>query len=151
MTLDRDLLELLELFRTNDVEFLVVGGLAVAFHGHPRHTDDLDLFVRPDAANGSKIVAALREFGFGSLEISAQDFEAHDRVIQLGVAPNRIDLLTRLYGVEFGEVWTARVDGEIDGVPVSFIDAVSLIRNKRATGRMQDLADVEALERMRPD
>lgn len=148
MKLDRDLLELLALFRSNGVDFLVVGGMAVAYHGHPRYTEDLDLFVRPDLANGSRIVGALRAFGFGSLDISASDFAADDRVIQLGVAPNRVDLLTRLYGVEFAEVWASRVDGALDGVPVSFIDATSLIRNKRATGRTQDLADAEALERI---
>ena len=101
MKLDKDLLELLELFRSKGVEFLVVGGHAVAFHGYPRLTEDLDVFVRPDVANGQRIVTALQEFGFGSLDITPADFQADDRVIQLGRAPNRVDVLTRLYGVEF--------------------------------------------------
>jgi hypothetical protein len=146
--LDKDLRELLALFRSKGVEFLVVGGHAVAFHGYPRLTEDLDLFVRPDAVNGERIVLALREFGFGSLELSAKDFEAHDRVIQLGRAPNRVDLLTRLYGVEFADAWSRRVSAQLDDAAVWIIGREDLIRNKRETGRMQDLADAEFLERL---
>ncbi len=146
--LDKDLRELLALFRSKGVEFLVVGGHAVAFHGRPRLTDDLDLFVRPDAENGERIVQALREFGFGSLDLSAADFAADDRVIQLGRAPNRVDLLTRLYGVEFADVWSRRVAAQLDDAAVWIISRDDLIRNKRATGRMQDLADAEFLERL---
>jgi predicted nucleotidyltransferase len=146
--LDKDLRELLALFRSKGVEFLVVGGHAVAFHGRPRLTEDLDLFVRPDAANGERIVEALHEFGFGSLDLSPADFEADDRVIQLGRAPNRVDLLTRLYGVEFAEAWSRRVAAHLDDVEVWIISRHDLIRNKRATGRTQDLADAEFLERL---
>ncbi len=149
MKLDKDLRELLESFRSNEVEFLVVGGHAVAFHGYPRYTDDLDLFVRPDAANGARILRALLQFGFGSLDLKAGDFTADDRVIQLGRAPNRVDLLTRLYGLEFEEAWQTRQAAELDGVPVWIISSEALIRNKRATGRTRDLADAEMLERVR--
>jgi hypothetical protein len=149
VTLDKDLRELLESFRSNEVEFLVVGGYAVAFHGYPRYTDDLDLFVRPDAANGERILRALEQFGFGSLDVQASDFTADDRVIQLGRAPNRVDLLTRLYGLEFDEAWRTRQAGELDGIPVWIISSEALIRNKRATGRTRDLADAEMLERLR--
>jgi predicted nucleotidyltransferase len=144
--LDKDLRELLELFRAKGAEFLVVGGHAVAFHGHPRLTEDLDLFVRPDAGNGQRIVEALQEFGFGSLDITPADFQADDRVIQLGRAPNRIDLLTRLYGVEFAAAWDRRVMADLDGIPVWMISRQDLITNKRATGRTQDKADAEFLE-----
>ena len=146
--LDKDLRELLALFRSKGVEFLVVGGHAVAFHGRPRLTEDLDLFVRPDAENGERIVQALRESGFGSLELAATDFQAHDRVIQLGRAPNRVDLLTRLYGVEFADVWSRRIAAQLDDIAVWIISREDLIRNKRATGRTQDLADAEFLERL---
>lgn len=146
--LDDDLRELLALFHSNGVEFLVVGGHAVAFHGRPRLTDDLDLFVRPDAANGERIIAALLTFGFGSLELSAADFQADDRVIQLGRAPNRVDLLTRLYGVEFSDAWNRRVAARLGDAEVWMISRDDLIRNKRATGRTQDLADAEFLERL---
>lgn len=148
MKLDKDLLELLELFRSKSVEFLVVGGHAVAFHGYPRLTEDLDLFVRPDLANGQRIVDALREFGFGSLDITPADFRADDRVIQLGRVPNRVDLLTRLYGVDFAVAWQRRVAAVLDGAPVWMISREDLIRNKRATGRTQDLADAEFLEQL---
>lgn len=146
--LDKDLRELLALFRSKGVDFLVVGGHAVAYHGYPRLTKDLDLFVRPDAANGQRIVEALAEFGFGSLDLSAADFAADDRVIQLGRAPNRVDLLTRLYGVEFPDAWSRRVRANLDDEAVWIIGREDLIRNKRATGRTQDLADAEFLERL---
>lgn len=140
--------ELLAVLHSNGVEFLVVGGHAVAFHGRPRLTEDLDLFVRPDVANGERIIAALHRFGFGALELSAADFQADDRVIPLGRAPNRVDLLTRLYGVEFADAWNRRVAARLDDAKVWMISRDDLIRNKRATGRTQDLADAEFLERL---
>lgn len=146
--LHKDLRELLALFRSNNVEFLVVGGHAVAFHGYPRFTEDLDCYVRPSAENGARIVQALREFGFASLGIEAADFEASDRMIQLGRAPNRVDLLTRLYAVQFEDAWMTKVGGTLDGVPVWFIDRESLLRNKRATARPQDVADADFIERL---
>ncbi|MBL0171106.1 MAG: hypothetical protein IPP90_10295 [Gemmatimonadaceae bacterium] len=148
--LHKDLRELLALFSSNHVEYIVVGGHAVAFHGHPRFTEDLDCYVRPTEENGSRIVRALREFGFASDGLSAADFAADDRMIQLGRAPNRVDLLTRLYAVSFDDAWSTKVGGTIDGVPVWFIDRASLLRNKRATGRPQDLADADFIERL-PD
>ena len=148
--LDKDLRELLALFNTTGVEFLVVGGHAVAFHGRPRLTDDLDLFVRPDLKNGERIVQALQTFGFGSLDLTPADFLADDRVIQLGRAPNRVDLLTRLYGVDFSDAWARRVAAHLDDAQVWIISREDLIRNKRETGRTQDLADAEFLERLGP-
>ena len=148
--LDRDLRELLALFNTTGVEFLVVGGHAVAFHGRPRLTEDLDLFVRPDLKNGERIVHALQKFGFGSLDLTPADFLADDRVIQLGRAPNRVDLLTRLYGVDFSDAWARRVAARLDDAQVWIISREDLIRNKRETGRTQDLADAEFLERLGP-
>ena len=146
--LNKDLRELLELFSSNNVDYLVVGGHAVAFHGYPRFTDDLDCYVRPSAENGARIVQALREFGFGSFNITPADFEASDRMIQLGRAPNRVDLLTRLYAVVFDDAWSKKVEGSIDDVRVWFIDRDSLLRNKRATARPQDLADADSIERL---
>lgn len=148
MKLDKDLHELLGLLLAKGVEFLVVGGHAVAFHGYPRLTDDLDLFVRPGLANGKRIVEALHEFGFGELDIGPDDFIADDRVIQLGRAPNRVDLLTNLYGVGFAEAWEHRVIAQLDATEVWMIGRDDLIRNKRATGRTRDLADAEFLEQL---
>ena len=146
MNIDRDLRELLELFGSKGVDFLVVGVHAVGFHGRPRMTEDLDLFVRPDMVNGARIVEALAEFGFGSLAITAADFVADDRVVQLGVAPNRVDLLTGLYGVDFDGAWERRVEGRLGDVSVWIISREDLIANKRATGRTIDLADAEFLD-----
>lgn len=144
--LDEDLRELLALFISHHVEFLVAGGHAVAFHGYPRYTEDLDLYVRADATNASRIIAALDAFGFGEVGLKAEDFVADDRVIQLGRAPNRIDMLTRLWGVDFEQAWARRVTATIDQVPVAFLSRTDLLSNKRATARPQDLADVAALE-----
>ncbi len=146
--LHKDLRELLALFSSSGVEFLVVGGHAVAFHGHPRFTEDLDCYVRPTEENGTRIVGALNELGFASLELTAADFAADDRMIQLGRAPNRVALLTRLFAVAFDDAWSTRIEGTIDGVPVWFIDREALLRNKRATGRPQDLADADFIERL---
>ncbi len=109
MIVDADLRELLALLTDHRVEYLVVGGHAVAFHGYPRFTAALDLFVRPEPDNALRIIAALEAFGFGSLGLTIDDFVADDRVVQLGRAPNRVDLLTRLWGVEFDAAWSRRV------------------------------------------
>jgi len=144
--LDEDLRELLALFASHHVEFLVVGGHAVAFHGYPRFTEDLDLFVRADLANAERVISALREFGFGDIGLTTDDFVADDRVIQLGRAPNRVDLLTRLWGVDFAQAWLRRVPAKLDDMAVAFLSREDLISNKRATARPQDLADAAALE-----
>jgi hypothetical protein len=144
--LDEDLRELLALLTAHHVEFLVVGGHAVAFHGYPRFTEDLDLLVRADTLNATRIMTALHAFGFGEVGLSVHDFVADDRVIQLGRAPNRIDLLTRLWGVEFEGAWARRVEGTIDQIPVAFLSRSDLISNKRTSARPQDLADAAALE-----
>jgi hypothetical protein len=144
--LDADLRELLALLIANGVEFLVVGGHAVAFHGYPRFTEALDLYVRPSTENAARTMAVLQAFGFGNIGIAAEDFVADDRVIQLGRAPNRVDLLTRLWGVDFDEAWARRVTGALDDLPVAMLSKTDLIRNKRATARPQDLADAVALE-----
>ena len=146
--LHKDLRELLASFRSNHVEYVVVGGHAVAFHGYPRFTENIDCYVRPTEENGSRIVQALHDFGFASLSLTAADFTAEDRMVQLGRAPNRVDLLTRLYAVVFDEAWSKKIAGLMDGVPVWFIDRDSLLRNKRATGRPQDHADADFIERL---
>ena len=149
MKLHDDLRELLESFLSRGVEFLVVGDHAVAFHGHPRLTQDTDLFVRPTLENGRRIVEALAAFGFGSVGLTAEDFTVPDRMIQLGRVPNRIDLLTGIFGVTFDEAWSTRVEGDLGGVRVPLIGREALIKNKRATGRPMDLADADWLESQR--
>lgn len=145
MKLTPDLKECAELFNANRVEFLIVGAYALAYYGHPRYTGDLDVFVRPTQENGTRIVAALAAFGFGSLGMDGDDFAHPDRVVQLGVAPNRLDILTSLSGLDFDDAWRDKVAGELGGVPVFYLSKESLIRNKEITGRAQDLADVQRL------
>ena len=145
MRLQKDLREFIELFNSNGVEYLIVGGFALAFHGRPRYTGDIDLLVVPSKENSGRIVTALREFGFRVTGLRAGDFTEADQVIQLGRPPNRIDLLTSVSGVTAADAWAQRIAGELDGLPVFFLSRDHLIANKRATGRLQDKADLEAL------
>ena len=146
MILSPDFKEFIQSLNDNGVRYLVVGGYAVAFHGHPRYTKDLDIWLRLEAGNAAQVIAALRQFGFGSLDLTPADFLAVDQIIQLGYPPNRIDLLTTLPGVQFDDCYDNRVTVEIDGVPVNFIDLENLKTNKAASGRFQDLADLENLK-----
>jgi len=146
MKLSRDFKEFVESLNANDVRYLIVGGYAVALHGYPRLTKDLDIWLRLDAENASRIVEALADFGFGSLGLEAADFLVPDQIIQLGYPPNRIDLITTLPGVDFENCYETRVVILVDQIPVDFIDLENLKRNKRASGRLQDLADLANLE-----
>ena len=145
MDLQPDFKELLALFNARRVEYLIVGAYALAFHGAPRYTGDIDLLVRPAPDNAKAILAALADFGFASLGLSEGDFLQPDRVIQLGVPPVRIDLLTSLTGLTWEEANAHRVAGQYGDVSVHFIGKTEYIRNKKATGRKKDEADIEAL------
>ena len=140
-----DFRELLGLFNAHRVEYMVVGGYALAFHGAPRFTGDLDLLVKPDPDNARRILAALEEFGFASVGLTAPDFTVQDQVVQLGVPPARIDLITSLTGVSWDEAFTSGVAGRYGDTPVYYIGRDQFIANKRATGRKRDLADLDAL------
>lgn len=144
--LSRDFREFIESLNANDVRYLVVGGYAVALHGYPRYTKDIDIWVELSPENADGILGALEDFGFGSMDLDREDFLEPDQIIQLGYAPNRIDIVTSLEGVEFEPCYDARVEVTIEGVHVDFIDAENLKKNKRATGRAQDIADAEHLE-----
>lgn len=147
MRISRDLREFIALLNSNAVEYLVVGAYAVAWHGYPRYTGDLDVLIRTGRENAARLVAALAEFGFGSLGIGADTFLAEGTIIQLGVQPNRIDLLTSISGVSFEDAWKTRDRGTLDGLEVAFVGREALIRNKRSTGRAKDLGDIEELEK----
>ena len=129
------------------MRFLVVGGFAVAVHGIPRYTKGLDLWIECSEANAKKLLAVLEAFGFGSLDLTVEDFTTPDLVIQLGYEPNRIDFLTGLTGVTFDDAFPKRVSATLDGINVPVIDRASLATNKRAFGRPQDLVDAEGLEK----
>ena len=128
------------------VKALIVGGYAVAFHAKPRFTKDIDLLVEPTPDNAHRLLQALRDFGFGAVDLAVDDFTTPGRVVQLGFAPNRVDLMTAIDGVSFTEAWTGRASGRFGAVPVWYIGKAELVRNKRAIGRAQDLADLETLE-----
>jgi hypothetical protein len=146
MVLNQDFKEFIQSLNDNSVRYLVVGGYAVALHGYPRYTKDMDVWVEMTAENASKIVKALDQFGFGSLDLKADDFIVPDQIIQLGYPPRRIDILTTLPGVEFSECYPSHTTVDVEGVSVKFIDLENLKKNKKATGRHQDLADLENLE-----
>ena len=144
--LNPDFKDFVASLNASGARYLVVGGYAVALHGHPRYTKDIDVWLEATPENAPRIVKALEAFGFGSLGLTQSDFLIPDQVVQLGFPPNRIDLLTSLTGVDFESCYPARVRVEIDGLPVDFIDIENLKKNKRAVGRNQDLADLDALE-----
>jgi predicted nucleotidyltransferase len=143
--LNPDFKELLQLFDEKHVEYLLVGGYAMAAHGHPRYTGDIDLWIWTKPENAHKIMSALEEFGFGNLGIQALDFQKPEQVIQLGFPPARIDILTDIDGVAFAECWSHRVLIDMDGISVPVISKADLIRNKTASNRLQDKADLEKL------
>jgi hypothetical protein len=145
MALPQDWRAFIESLNSNGVEYVVVGAVALAHHGFPRYTGDLDVLVRNSTENSKRLESALAAFGLAALGLKAADFVDAYRVIQLGVAPNRIDLLTSLTGVTFDEAWAGRVEAVIETTRVNFIGREALIRNKRLIGRAQDKADLEAL------
>ena len=144
--LNKDFKEFIELLDSNDVKYLVVGGYALAIHGHPRYTKDIDIWVLMDPANAKRILKSLDDFGFSQLDIKESDFLTPGNVIQLGYPPNRIDIITQATGVDFEKCFPIKVQVEIDGILVNFIDIESLKINKKAVGRLQDLADLEKLQ-----
>ncbi len=150
MPLSKDLREFVECLNSNKVEYLIVGALAVSWHGFSRYSADIDFFLRSTQSNAEHVLQAIRQFGFGSLDISVDDFVTPGRVIQLGHEPNRIDLLTSISGVDFEDAWSTRVAGQIDGLAVNFIGRDALLRNKASTGRAKDRIDLEELMKKKP-
>ena len=144
--MNQDFAELLRAFVAADVRFLIVGAYALAVHGRPRATGDLDVWVDATPENARRIMTALTAFGAPMSDISEADFATRGVVYQIGVAPGRIDILTELTGVHFDDAWRARVRHLFGDVDVDFIDRETFIRNKRAIGRTKDLADIEGLE-----
>lgn len=145
MEVQLDFRELFELFNDHKVDYIIIGAYALAFHGAPRYTGDIDIYVKPNPINAQRIMAALDEFGFGSVGLKIQDFESPDKVIQLGVPPVRVDIITSITGVSWEEAFSDRVEGKYGDIPVHYIGREQFISNKRALGRKKDLADIEAL------
>jgi hypothetical protein len=142
--------EFLGLLIEEKAEFVLVGGWAVAFHGFPRFTGDIDILVNPTPDNATKVIKVLHRFGFASLQITAMDLQSEARVIQLGYPPLRIDLITSLDGIANAEVFMGAETKEFYGLQVPIISKDHLIQNKQATGRTQDLLDLEYLLKPKP-
>jgi hypothetical protein len=145
MSLPRDWRAFIESLNSHGVEYLIVGAVALAHHGFPRYTGDLDILVRNSPENAQRLEGVLQAFGFSDLGLKAADFIDSYQVIQLGLPPNRIDLLTSITGVSFEEAWAERIEAVLEGMRVNFIGRQALIQNKKATRRPQDLADLAAL------
>jgi hypothetical protein len=143
----QDLRDLLRVFIDHEVRFLIVGGYALAVHGHPRATADLDVWIECSEANAARAYEALRALGAPLQHLTVEDLTTSGTVYQIGLPPVRIDILTRITGVEFDAAWRVRLDTPIDDLVVPVIGREALLANKRALGRTRDLADVELLER----
>jgi len=141
----KDFSEFFELLNKNEVKYLVVGGYAYSIYAEPRFTKDLDIFIQRDEINADKLVDTIQNFGFGSLNLTREDFLKPDFIIQLGVPPIRIDILTSISGVEFDEAWDNRVKGKYGNQDIYFISKEDLKKNKKASGRKSDLDDLDKL------
>jgi hypothetical protein len=147
MELDKNFKEFVELLNANGVKYLVVGGFAVAYHGHPRYTKDIDFWVWADADNADRLLKTIQDFGLGSLGLENSDLTNIDNVIQLGYEPQRIDLIIQLDGLDFETCFAQRKEESFEGIPINFIGFDDLIKNKRSTGRMKDRLDAQTLEK----
>ncbi len=145
MVLHQDFKELLELLNANHVEYLVVGAFALGFYGAPRSTGDIDIWIRVSEENAKRIEKALSEFGLSSLGHRTKDFLDKNLVVQLGVPPVRIDIIMSISGVEFNEAYAKRETVESSGTTINYICKEDFIKNKKASGRLKDLADVERI------
>ncbi len=144
--MNRDFKDLLSAFNAQKVEYLVVGAHALASFGHVRATKDLDIWIRPAPENAKNVINALRAFGAALQDLTEDDLSKPGTVFQIGVAPIRIDVLTSIDGVDFVDAWPMRVETKFAGEPGTVISRKHFIQNKRASGRAQDLADIERLE-----
>jgi hypothetical protein len=145
MVLNQDFREFIQSLSNNCVRYLVAGGYAVALHGYPRYTKDIAIWIDASHNNADRLIVALEEFGFGSLELKVEDFVETGQVVQLGYPPNRIDLLTSLTGVDFESCYKSRVVVTIQDTKITFIDLDNLKENKKSVARPQDLADLDNL------
>jgi hypothetical protein len=147
--LNKDYREILQELSAEKVKFLLVGAYAMAVHGYPRATADLDIWVMPSRENAEAVLRALVRFGAPVTGLSVQDLQTEGTVFQIGVAPRRIDILTAATGLQFDEAFKKSVPLDVEGVMASVLSIDDIIRNKKATGRIKDLADVEALEQLK--
>ncbi len=148
MDLNRDFCDMLCALNDADAVYLVVGAYAVAAHGYPRATGDLDIWIKPDEENAVRVYRALKAFGAPTDQIAISDFFSPSIVFQIGVPPGRIDILTIVSGLQFDSAWPGRLNITLDGVAFSVLGFTDLIINKSASGRPKDLADLDALRHL---
>lgn len=149
MRIEKDFKEFLELLNEKEVKYLIVGGFAYSFYAQPRYTKDIDIFISSSPENATKMVEVIEDFGFKSFGLTVDDFSKEHSIIQLGYPPVRIDIITSVSGVDFDSAWANKVQGKYGEITVYFISLSELIKNKRTTGRDQDLVDVKYLERLK--
>jgi hypothetical protein len=145
MRVEKDFKEFIESLNKNSVRYLIIGSFALSYYSEPRYTKDIDILVDSTASNADRLMTAIREFGFSDIELGSRDFLEPDQVIQLGIAPLRIDLLTSLKGIPFADAWDRRTTGQYGDIPAFYISKQDLIDHKKLVGRKQDLADIEKL------
>jgi hypothetical protein len=145
MKLSNDFLEFISSLNESGANYLLVGGYAVIYHGYPRNTGDMDIWVESTRTNGEKVVAALRAFGFGTMKITPEDFMEPNQILQLGISPVRIDILTTIDGVDFEQAFKARVLHTQDDIRIPIINLEALRQNKKVSGRLKDLLDLQEL------
>ena len=145
MKTEKDYEEFLELLNKHDVHYCIIGAFALAFHARPRYTKDMDILIEPTTDNAKRLLMALDEFGFGSLNLAVKDFSTQGNIIQLGYEPVRIDIITSIEGLDFTDIWKSRIQGPYGKQTVNFIDRQNLIRSKKLSNRAQDKADLELL------
>jgi hypothetical protein len=147
--ISKDFKEFAALLEKNEVKYLVIGGFAVNFHGYPRYTKDIDIWIQAEEATIQKLLIALKDFGFGSLGLSEKDFLNKDNIIQLGYEPNRIDLLVAVDGLDFKDAFEKKIIYKIEDVKFNFVSIDDLITAKKTSGRPQDLADADYLTKLK--
>ena len=147
MRVEKDFKEFIALLNKHGVKYLVIGGFAFAFYAKPRFTKDIDFFVEASEENSKKIIKALNRFGFAGIGLTEGDFREPGQIIQLGYQPMRIDIVTTVTGVDFADAWSNRVTGKYGDVDCFFISKEELIKNKQASGRPQDIADLKLLKK----
>lgn len=145
LTLPPDFKEFLKLLKDKNIQYLLIGGYAVGYHGYPRSTNDMDIWIAIDSKTAKQMVLALREFGFDSPQLSEELFLKEKNIVRMGIAPIRIEILTTISGVSFEDCFKQRIVDEIDGIEVSIISLIHLKINKKASGRHKDLDDLENL------
>jgi len=149
MKVEKDYKKFLSLLNKHNVKYCIIGAFAVAFYAKPRYTKDIDILVEPTKENAQKILKVLEEFGFGELAIAMEDLTDEGNILQLGYEPLRIDLLNKLEGFEFKDIWKNRVTSDYGSEKVYFIALVDLIKNKKMSGRPSDKIDIDLLEKKR--